>query len=171
MISLGAPIISLEHFALMRPDIKGKLVATSTAGDPMHPGHISCIQESRKHGDHVAVIVNGDWFLKQKNGKYFQDLQTRCMIVSSLRGVDYVIPFEIEDDLTVCSALEAIQPDVFTKGGDRTPDTTPEYGLCQELGIEFVSGVGLDKIWSNNTFLKEWSEFGKENKKNAAKKF
>jgi cytidyltransferase-like protein len=164
MQSLGARIIALEEFKKIRPKLDGKLVVTSGGYDPIHPGHISCILDSKQYGDYLAIIVNGDAFLRVKKGKPFQDLETRCAIVSALPGVDYVIPFEIENDQTVCVALEVIKPDVFTKGGDRIDTTTPEYGLCKKLGTKFVSGVGLGKQWSSSDFLKEWSEFTWKNK-------
>jgi cytidyltransferase-like protein len=74
--------------------------------DPIHPGHVSLILESKQYGDVLVVIVNGDNFLKTKKGKPFQDLKTRSLIVSGLRGVDYVVPFEIKNDMTVTKAIE-----------------------------------------------------------------
>ena len=89
-----------------------------------------------------------------RRGRPFQDLQTRCLIVSAIRYVDYVVPFEIEGDLTVNEALRRIRPAVFTKGGDRVDaETIPEWDICQELGIEIVTGVGADKQWSSSWFL------------------
>ena len=99
MKSLGAKIISLKQFAKLRPRLKGKIVMTGGGFDPIHPGHVSLILESKKYGDVLVVIVNGDWFLKNKKGKAFQDLRTRSLIVSGLRGVDYVVPFEIKNDI------------------------------------------------------------------------
>lgn len=57
----GAPIVSFKEFAKLRPKL-GKIVATSGGFDPIHPGHISCIIESKKYGDTLVVIVNGDNF-------------------------------------------------------------------------------------------------------------
>ena len=156
-----AQIISFEEFDLIRGRL-GKIVCTSGGFDPIHPGHASCIQESKQYGDTLVVIVNGDNFLKNKKGRPFMDLQTRCHIVSHLRGVDYVIPFEIENDQTVKEALKRIKPHVFTKGGDRIDASTiPEWNVCKENGIEILSGVGLKKMWSSSDFLKEWVEFWK----------
>ncbi len=152
-----APIIPLEDFAAVRDAIKGSLIVTSGGYDPIHPGHISCIVDSKNYGDVLAVVVNGDWFLDYKKGKAFMDLATRCEIVSAIRGVDYVIPFEIENDQTVCKALETIRPDVFTKGGDRVDASTiPEWDTCQEHGIEIVTGVGDSKVHSSSNILEDW---------------
>lgn len=92
--NLGAPIVSFEDFNASRPE--GRIVATSGGYDPIHPGHISSLQASAEFGDVVVAIVNGDAFLRAKKGRSFQDLQTHCLIVSAIRGVDYVVPFEIE---------------------------------------------------------------------------
>jgi cytidyltransferase-like protein len=161
MLSLGAEIVSFDEFESARPG--GRVVATSGGYDPVHPGHISSIQQSRAYGDVVVVIVNGDGFLAAKKGRPFQDLQTRCLIVSAIRGVDYVVPFEIEGDRTVTEALRRLRPDVFTKGGDRVDaESIPEWDICQQLGIDVVTGVGEDKRWSSSWFLQAWASTAPE---------
>jgi cytidyltransferase-like protein len=152
----GAKIVTFEELEALRPHL-GKIVATSGGFDPIHPGHISCIMDSKEYGDTLVVIVNGDDFLTRKKGKPFQDVATRVLIVSALREVDYVIPFEIENDSTVNVALEKLRPAVFTKGGDRVDEhSIPEWKTCEKYGIEVISGVGLDKRWSSSDFLREW---------------
>jgi cytidyltransferase-like protein len=152
----GARIVSFEEFDADRPD--GTIVATSGGFDPIHPGHISSLQESAQYGDVVVAIVNGDAFLSAKKGKPFQDLETRCLIVAAIVGVDFVVPFEIDGDLTVREALRRLRPHVFTKGGDRVDHTSiPEWDVCEELGIKVVSGVGDDKRWSSSWFLEDWT--------------
>ena len=156
MKDLGAPIVSFEDFNAVRP--AGRIVVTSGGFDPIHPGHISSLQASAHFGDVVVAVVNGDGFLRAKKGRSFQDLQTRCLIVSAIRGVDYVVPFEIDGDLTVREALRQLRPDVFTKGGDRVDAASiPEWDVCRELGIEVVTGVGVDKQWSSSWFLQAWA--------------
>jgi D-beta-D-heptose 7-phosphate kinase/D-beta-D-heptose 1-phosphate adenosyltransferase len=156
-----APIISFDEFAGLRPSL-GKIVCTSGGFDPLHPGHVSCISESKQFGDTLVVIVNGDNFLKVKKGRPFMDIKTRCHLVSYVRNVDFVIPFEIENDQTVSVALQRLQPHVFTKGGDRIDETSiPEWGVCKKHNIEVISGVGFSKLWSSSDFLREWGEFWK----------
>jgi len=154
----GAKIVTFGEFAKLRPDL-GKVVATSGGFDPIHPGHISCIIKSKKYGDTLAVIVNGDSFLTAKKGRPFQNLETRSLIVSGIVGVDYVIPFEIKNDQTVNRALEAIKPNVFTKGGDRVDaKTIAEWQTCLKNNIKIITGVGEDKKWSSSWFLNEWNK-------------
>lgn len=153
-----APIVDFDYIDAHRDDL-GIIVCTSGGYDPIHPGHMSCIMESGRFGDTVVVVVNGDGFLTQKKGKPFQDLGTRCRIVSYARGADLVVPFEIDGDTTVREALRRIRPHVFTKGGDRcSPETIPEWGVCEELGIRVETGIGEPKNWSSSDFLKKWKE-------------
>lgn len=154
-----AKILSFSEFTEIR-DALGTIVCTSGGFDPIHPGHTTCIVESKNYGDTLVVVVNGDSFLTAKKGKPFMNLETRCLIVSSIRHVDYVIPFEIKDDLTVCQALRQLKPHIFTKGGDRTDFTNiPEWQVCQELGIKLVPQVGLQKKWSSSDLLEEWGKY------------
>lgn len=154
----GGKIITLEEFAKIRPKL-GKIVATSGGFDPIHPGHISCIIQSKKFGDCLVVIVNGDAFLTAKKGRPFQNLETRSLIVSGITGVDYVVPFEIENDQTVSKALEVIRPNVFTKGGDRVDKASlPEWDVCKKNNIEIKFGVGEAKKWSSSWFLADWEK-------------
>jgi len=157
-----AKIVSFEEFDQLRDQL-GRIVCTSGGFDPIHPGHASCLIESKQYGDNLVVVVNGDSFLRRKKGKPFMDVDTRCNVVSCIRGVDYVIPFDIEDDQTVCEALRRIRPHVFTKGGDRVDYTNiPEWQVCIDLEIELVPQVGRPKHWSSSDFLKEWGSFLEE---------
>ncbi|MES2216471.1 MAG: adenylyltransferase/cytidyltransferase family protein [Patescibacteria group bacterium] len=158
-----APIISFDEFEMLRPTL-GKIVCTSGGFDPLHPGHVSCIAESKQYGDTLVVIVNGDDFLRRKKGKPFMDLKSRTHLVSYIRGVDYVIPFEIENDVSVSVALARIRPHIFTKGGDRDISNIPERDTIIKHDIKVISGVGHEKLWSSSDFLKEWGEFWKSSR-------
>jgi cytidyltransferase-like protein len=154
---IPAPIVSFDEFALLRPSL-GNIVCTSGGFDPLHPGHVSCISQSKQYGDTLVVIVNGDNFLRAKKGKPFMDIKTRCHLVSYVRNVDYVIPFEIEHDQTVNVALERIQPHIFTKGGDRVDETSiPEWNTCLKHNIKVISGVG--ELWRRRAQIMEQLRF------------
>jgi cytidyltransferase-like protein len=158
----AAPIVDFAAIDSERSRL-GRIVAASGGFDPVHPGHASLLLEARRLGDTLVAIVNGDAFLRQKKGKPFQDLRTRCQIVSFLRGVDFVVPFEIEGDMTVCEALRLLRPNVFANGGDRaSAQDLPEWKVCRDHGIEMVFGVGASKQWSSSNFLSDWSAFAIE---------
>jgi D-beta-D-heptose 7-phosphate kinase/D-beta-D-heptose 1-phosphate adenosyltransferase len=153
----GCPILSMEELVVKVPQTN-YMVCTSGGYDPIHPGHISCMVEAKKFNYILVVIVNGDSFLRDKKGRAFQDLRTRCQIVSTIKGVDYVVPFEINGDSTVNEALDYIKPGVFAKGGDRVDhETIPEWDVCKKNSIRVVTGVGEPKKWSSSEFLKNWT--------------
>lgn len=68
-----ARIVNFDEFNQIRDQL-GKIVWTSGGFDPLHPGHASCIVESKQYGDTLVVVVNGDSFLQRKKGKPFMDL-------------------------------------------------------------------------------------------------
>ena len=74
-------IISFDEFERIRVDL-GKIVCTSGGFDPLHPGHASCIIESKNYGDTLVVVVNGDGFLREKKASHLMDLETRCAMVA-----------------------------------------------------------------------------------------
>ena len=116
-------------------------------------------KNQKKYGDTLVVIVNGDSFLEEKKGKAFMSLEQRCLIVSSIKNVDYVIPFEIKNDSTVIKALKRIKPNFFTKGGDRyDKKTIAEWDICKKLDIKIITNVGNEKNeTSSSNYLNAWS--------------
>ncbi len=157
-------IISIAEFQKFKeenfPD--KKIVATSGFFDPIHPGHISCIRESKKFGDILVVIVNGDNQCITKKGKPFIPAKDRAYIVDSLKDVDYVVIYDHESKYDCCEALEAIKPDVFTKGGDRdSSKKVPEAEIVESYGGVVQYNVGDPKVWSSSNYLEEWVNFCK----------
>ena len=154
-------ILTIDKLVKELADVReygGKIVATSGGFDPIHIGHIRCIQESASiatpHGV-LVVIVNGDGFLIRKKGKPFMAHEERMKIVDALRGVDYVVGWD-DGTQTVVGALEIIQPDVFCKGGDRSvASNVPEADICEKINCRISYGVGgSDKVQSSSNLIK-----------------
>lgn len=137
-------------------DFSKRIVCTSGYYDPIHVGHIECLEKSKALGDILIVIVNSDAQAILKKGKPFMREAERLKIVDSLRCVDYVF-LAIDKDSTVCESLNTIWPHVFTKGGDRFATEIPESVLCKRLGIQMVDGLG-SKIQSSSTLIKDSHE-------------
>lgn len=152
-----AVILDIWQINLLR-DKLGKIVCVSGGFDPIHFGHITHFQCAKKLGDTLIVIVNGDEFLKKKKGKAFMSLNDRCNIISAIISVDYIIPFEIVDDMTVIEALKIIKPHIFAKGGDRNcQENIPEWEICQQLNISIMTGVDVVKYRnSSSNYLARW---------------
>ena len=56
--------------------------------NPLHGGHLDMIEEAKKLGDYLIVIVNNDVQAVQKKGKIILDEQNRMRLVKALRDVD-----------------------------------------------------------------------------------
>jgi len=132
---------------------------TSGGFDPLHVGHLRCILETvdmaEKDGGYVAVIVNGDGFLKRKKGKAFMNENERAEIIAGIRGVDAAIIWDDESQ-TVVGAIAALKPNFFTKGGDRAkPEDIPEWSICEKVGCKVVFNVGGGKVQSSSWLLEK----------------
>ena len=55
----------------------------------------------------------------------------------------------IDPDGSVCKSLEAIKPDIFANGGDRSLEEIPETTVMKKYNIKMVDGLG-DKIRSSS---------------------
>ena len=134
-----------------------KTVVVSGGFDPVHKGHIKLFKEACKLGDRLVVILNNDNWLHQKKSFIFMPQQERKYILESIRYVDEVVLSYHEEapkDMSVCSELTVIDPDIFANGGDRKQDNVPEYDLCKELNIETKFNVGGGKVRSSSDLVK-----------------
>jgi cytidyltransferase-like protein len=138
------------------------LVSTSGGFDPLHIGHLRCIQAaSMLKGDNglFVVIVNGDGFLMRKKGYVFMPQEERLELVAALRGVDYVVAWD-DGGQFVTGAIEIIKPNIFAKGGDRsTAENVPEYDTCMKVGCHVVFGIGgHTKVQSSSDLVQKMQQ-------------
>ena len=125
-----------------------KKVAVSGYFDPIHVGHLEYLKLAKKLGDKLVVIVNNNYQCVLKKGKFFIDESDRVEIVRCLKMVDEVF-LSVDKDKTVCKSLEAIKPDVFANGGDRSTGEVPESFICKKYNIKMIDGLG-EKIRSSS---------------------
>jgi bifunctional ADP-heptose synthase (sugar kinase/adenylyltransferase) len=158
---MPATVFKSIHDLRTQADIRNEqLVVTSGGFDPMHVGHLRCLQVSsdiaRDHSNRtkLAVIVNGDGFLLRKKGFAFMPEVERLEIIAGVAGVDYVVSWD-DGGQTVTGAIEILKPIMFTKGGDRdAAANVPEFDLCEKIGCQVLFGVGGGKIQSSSDLVK-----------------
>lgn len=134
------------------------IITTSGGFDPVHVGHLRCIQGTNKIAVEMngvsVIIVNSDGFLVRKKGRPFMNHQERMEIIAGIEGVDFVVGWD-DGTQTVTGALERLKPAVFAKGGDRSDaDKVPEFILCEQIGCEVRFGVGgREKVQSSSDLI------------------
>ena len=137
---------------------------TSMYANPIHPGHIECLQLSKELVDELWVIINNDKQAELKRGvPSFQNENFRMDVVAAIRYVDRVV-LSVDEDSSVVETIRLVHqmikkedPNagiIFTKGGDRFGHEIPEAHVCEELGIMIVDGLGEKTHHSSKIILK-----------------
>lgn len=86
--------------------------------NPIHPGHIECLELSKSEtgADVLWVIVNNDHQAELKRGvKSFQDENFRMKVVESLKPVDKVF-LSIDQDGSVIESLKKVIAEAKNSG-------------------------------------------------------
>jgi len=136
-------VISLEKFVQILGGLrksKNKIVFTNGCFDILHVGHVKYLEEAKKLGDILIVGINSDSSISRLKGKTrpINSLNDRSHIISSLKSVDYVIPF---DEDTPIELITAIVPDILVKGADYKNKNVVGEEIAKELVlIDFVEG-------------------------------
>ncbi len=95
-----------------------RVLATGTF-DLLHPGHLFFLEEAKKLGDELFVIVARDSKIEHKPRPIVPERQ-RLKMISALKVVDHAIMGSEKD---MFKPLEEIQPDVIALGHDQVFDS------------------------------------------------
>jgi rfaE bifunctional protein nucleotidyltransferase chain/domain len=134
----------LQQAIVRVPDQWRPLVFTNGCFDLLHAGHVRYLQVAKSLGRSLIVGLNSDRSVKtikpQKPGFPPRPLvpeTQRAEVLVSLKPVDGVVIF---DETTATRLIQALQPDIYVKGGDYTRSTLPEAPIVQAYGghIELV---------------------------------
>jgi rfaE bifunctional protein nucleotidyltransferase chain/domain len=114
-----------------------KLVLTNGCFDLLHLGHVRYLQEARRLGDFLVVAINGDQSVRalKGEGRPLNGEDDRAEVLAALECVDYITIFA---EPRVTAVIEALQPTIYVKGGDFTPETLDagEVGALKKVGAE-----------------------------------
>lgn len=120
------------------------LVFTNGCFDLVHAGHVRYLQAARRRGQALVVGLNSDrsvQAIKPAQPGFPQrpivpEIQ-RAEVLAALRAVDGVVIFE---ETTATRLIEALQPEIYVKGGDYEVHRLPEAPAVQAYGgrIELV---------------------------------
>jgi D-beta-D-heptose 7-phosphate kinase/D-beta-D-heptose 1-phosphate adenosyltransferase len=126
------------------------VVFTNGCFDLLHIGHIRYLEASRLLGDILMVGVNSDGSVMTIKGllRPVTHESERLELVAALHCVDYVVPFETPDPLSV---IETLLPDVLVKGADWAPKDIVGADVVAARGgrvvrIPLVPGISTSAI-------------------------
>ena len=141
-----------------------RVVMIAGGFDPIHLGHLSHIQEAKMLGDFLLVVTHSDEDMIAKKGYCLLPLKHRVAVLDAiLKDYPHQIVTSIDKDGAVAETLRYWKPDIFAKGGDRTPDNMPlgEIKTCQEIGCAIVYGKGELLGSSSDFFRRAYEQFSK----------
>ena len=109
------------------------IVMTNGCFDLLHVGHIKLLSASKNMGDVLIVAIDDDESVKALKGEERPIIgsQERLRIIGALDSVDYVTLFATKE---LEHVIEAVRPDILTKGSNYTTETV--------LGREIVERFG-----------------------------
>lgn len=138
-------IISVEEMKNISRSYKErgiKIISTSGCFDILHAGHVTYLEEAKKFGDKLLIMLNSDLSVRNLKGEERPIVteKERAIVIAGLEAVDYVVLF---DDLTPCRLIEEIEPDIVIKGGDYEGVHIPEMDVVSKYGgiVKYVSMV------------------------------
>lgn len=152
---------------------KYKVILISGGFDPVHKGHIECIQNARELADEVWIGLNSERWLRNKKGKSFMSERERAFVMDNIKGVDWVYIMNPKEhtDTTAVDFIDASRQRymreigqwedgvmAFGNGGDRVAGGVPpvEEDVCKGYGIDLVWGLG-DKVQSSSWLLDKYN--------------
>ena len=138
---------------------KNKAIIVSGYFNPLHKGHLELFEKAKINGDELWVIVNSDYQRKLKGSKEFMEEDERLTIIKAIRLVNKAL-VSIDKDKTQRETLSYLAKKYISKydlffanGGDQNNKSIPELGVCKDIGIGLIEGLG-NKIQSSSWLLK-----------------
>ncbi|PPF61860.1 D-glycero-beta-D-manno-heptose 1-phosphate adenylyltransferase [Clavibacter michiganensis] len=124
-----------------------RIVFTNGCFDVIHRGHTTHLRQAKDLGDVLVVALNDDASVRRLKGpeRPMNTVADRTAVLEALGCVDYVVVFSGDTPIDVITALE---PDVYAKGGDYTPEMLEETAAVRAYGGEVRI---LDFIPSHST--------------------
>lgn len=125
-----------------------RVLATGTF-EILHPGHLLYLEEAKKLGDELFVIVGRDVNVRKRKRTPIIPEEQRLKMVSALKVVDKAM---LGSEKDIYEPLYSIKPDIIAIGYDQDFD---EGELERELrGRGFDSKVIRIKKHNSNAFCK-----------------
>ncbi|MGX5716095.1 D-glycero-beta-D-manno-heptose 1-phosphate adenylyltransferase [Arthrobacter sp. MAHUQ-56] len=123
----------LQHQVELHRAQGQRIVLTNGCFDVLHSGHTRYLNQAKQLGDILVVALNSDDSVRRLKGagRPINNMADRAAVVAALSCVDYVTVF---DTPTATPLIQRLQPEVYAKGGDYTPEMLAETAAVEEYG-------------------------------------
>lgn len=118
-------------------------VMASGVFDLIHLGHIHYLQEAKKLGDELVVVVATDATVRRTKHEPITPGSIRVQIVESLKPVDRAV-LGHEDD--IFKTVEELKPDIIALGYDQRFDENQLQKELAKRGLGNIKIVRLSKL-------------------------
>ncbi|MBI2596627.1 adenylyltransferase/cytidyltransferase family protein [Candidatus Daviesbacteria bacterium] len=135
---------------------KKTIVLVGGCFDVLHPGHVIFLEEAKKMGDKLIVLLESDEKIKKIKGvnRPVHKQKMRALVLKALKSVDQVVllPF-IEAEDKYDAIVKKIKPDVIaTTQGD--PDSHHKERAAKLVGAKLKYVTKLAGNYSTSKMLK-----------------
>ena len=148
-----------EFLTFLRQHPSLKIVLAGGVFDIIHPGHIHTLNEAKKLGDFLVIVIATDkTVMKMKNRKPLHNALARQELVSSLSMVDLCIIGNEED---IFKTVDLIRPQIIALGYDQIHQEKFITDGCRKINLD-VSVARLESPRPETSSSSIQKEYGEE---------
>jgi FAD synthetase len=100
--------------------------------DILHLGHLHYLEESKKLGDELIVVIATDKRVRELKHEPITNENTRLELIKAMKPVDKAI---LGSEGDIYRIVEEIKPDIITLGFDQEHDEQRIIGELSERGL------------------------------------
>ena len=140
-------------------DSNSKIVLAGGVFDIIHPGHIHTLNDAKKLGDVLVVVIATDkTAIKMKKREPLHSAELRRELVSSLSMVDLCI---IGNEENIFKTVDLVKPQIIAIGYDQTHQEKFITEGCKKINLD-VTVARLESPRPETSSSKIEKEYGKE---------
>ena len=139
-------------------DSGSKIVLAGGVFDIIHPGHIHTLNDAKKLGDVLVVVIATDkTAIKMKKRKPLHNAKLRQELVSSLTMVDLCV---IGDEEDIFKTVDLVKPQIIALGYDQTHQEKFITDGCKKINLNVrVARLESPRLETSSSVIqKEYGE-------------
>ena len=153
-------VVTQEKLPKVVKTIHSKYKTIVLAGgvfDILHPGHIHFLEQAKKHGDFLLIIVESDEAVKKTKGEtrpIFKQ-EDRIYALSQLKNIDGIIKLSgILSDSDYYRLTSLVKPAIIAATKD-DPISIKKKEQAKQAGAQYVEVADRVGNYSSSKILKE----------------